>query len=276
MSQALIQLAVITALSAILSTVSWAQPQRLQIDSEHSTARLTLISANGTNSLDAGIARVSGIVKLDSGTPGEDFLDLTIYPAHQGSRLLNPDGSLRNHGSADLSRYTVISFHSDHAASSRDGRLEIIGQLTINYFKRQPIIDWNNAYSGPSYDGLVQQSATHTATFILDWQSISVAGPFPDHISAETTIARQDFPNLRTSLLDSVWPLVVEDEHCEMPPTRADMRDYSGAICTGTPVLPTPPAQPTEYYFAGDYPGATQTSPPSDRANINLHLRLRQ
>ena len=277
MFRGITKLALITALSTMLFTTSWAQPQSVQIDSEHSTASLTLISASGRSSLNAGIAKVSGIAKLDSGNPAEDLLDLTLYPARQGSRLLNPDGSFRSNGSADLSRYTVMSFHSDHATLNRDGGLEITGELTIAYFSRQPIIYWNNAYDGATYGGLVQQNATHKATFILDSQSVatSTANPAPGHISAQATVTHQEFPNLRTALLDAVWPIVVEDEHCEMPPPRASVRDYSGAICTGTPVLPTTPTQATEYYFDTGYPGSNQTSPPpGERATIQLHLRL--
>lgn len=277
MFRGITQPALITALSTILFTTSWAQPQSVQIDSEHSTASLMLVSASGGSSWNAGIAQVSGIAKLDSGNPAEDFLNLTIYPARQASRLLNPDGSLRSNGSADLSRYTVMSFHSDHATLNRDGGLEISGELTIAYITRRPIIYWSNAYDGPAYDGLAQQNATHTATFILDSQSAATSGanPAAGQISAQATITGQEFPNLRTALLDPVWPIVVEDEHCEMPPPRASVRDYSGAICTGRPVLPTSSSQAAEYYFKTDYPGPNQISPPpGERATIQLRLRL--
>jgi polyisoprenoid-binding protein YceI len=274
------RLILITALPLVCLGISWAQDEGLRIDSEHSTASLTLVSADGTSSLNVGIAKVSGTVKLDSSNPADDIFDLNIYPARQGSRLLNSDGGFRSNGSADLSRYTVTSFRSDRASLNREGQLEITGELTITYVRRQANIYWNNAYDGPSYGQLVTQSTTHETTFILDNQS-ATASTGGNHgkgvISALATITRQDFPSLRTALLDAVWPIVVEDEHCEMPPVRASMRDYTGAVCTGTPVEVSPRSQPVQYYFGLDYPGAEETSPPpGDKATILVHLRWAQ
>lgn len=277
MSKYIAQLAPVTILTSVFVSVGWAQNGNLRIDSAHSSASLTLVSSSSATSWNIGIAKVSGTVKLNDDNPIEDILDLNIYPARQGSRLLNPDGSFRHNSFADLSRYTLMSFHSNHAMLNREGKLEFAGELTVTYVKRETNIAWSNAYSGPVYGEPVVRSTTREATFVIETpkrpamvgRNIGVA-----EVSALATINRHDFPELRTEWLDAVWPIVVEDEHCEMPQARGNLRDYSGAVCTGTPVEVTPLSQPSQR-LGIDYPGPNEvTAPASDKATILVHLRL--
>jgi hypothetical protein len=78
-------------------------------------------------------------------------------------------------------------------------------------------------------------------------------------ISAQATIGREDFPGLWTWLRNSIWPIVVEDEVCVMPPvTPASMRDYKGASCQGN-LIENPLQEPA--------PAKKQSSGP---ANVSL------
>ena len=272
-----IQLALMSGLASSFATCSWAQRLESRIDSAHSTASLSLVSSQSGISWNVGIAKVSGTVILDNNNPGEDVLDLNIYPARQEARLLNPDGSFRKNSSADLSRYTLMSFHSSSARQNRDGKVAVTGELTVTYVNRETSIVWSDAYSGPDYGEPVAQRWTGEVTFVLRAQrqaTTTAHNNGREEISARAIISRKDFPGLRTAWLEAIWPMVVEDEHCEMPPVKPSMRDYSGAVCTGTPIEVTPLSRPQQRITA-DYPGPNEvTAPESDAATILIHLRL--
>ncbi len=263
----------------VLTVTAWAQNGESRIDSGHSTASLSVVSSRG-RSWNIGIAKVSGTVTFNDDA-GKDAVNLYIYPAREGSRLLNSEGGFRAHSFANLSRYSVMTFHSSSFTRNQEGKLMATGELSVTHVQRDPSIDWTNAYSGPDYSQPVGQTTTHAATFIFEAESFGAqnrtvaATRSAEDVSALGTVNLHKFPALKIAWLDSVWPLVVEDEHCQTPVTKADFRDYSGPKCTGTPVLPTSIAQPPER-FGLDYPGPDiATAPAADEATILLHLRLK-
>ncbi len=273
------KMALISILASLSVTVAaWAQNGESRIDSRYSTASLSLASSTSGISWNIGIAKVSGTVTLNN-DPDKDAVNLVFYPAGEGSRVLNPSGGIRENSFADLSRYTLMTFRSSRGTQNRDGKLAVTGELSVTHVKREANIIWNNAYSGPDYGDPVPQTTTRQVTFIFEAPNPTAAALHnhgPDERSALATVNLPNFPGLRSAWLDSVWPLVVEDEHCEMPWPRAGLtfKDYSGAICTGTPILPTPLSQPPQR-LGIDYPGPDEaTAPANNEATILIHLRL--
>jgi len=269
------------ALILILATLSvsaaaWAQNGESRIDSRHSTASLSLASSTSGISWNIGIAKVSGAVTL-SNDPGKDAVNLVFYPAGEGSRVLNPSGGFRENSFADLSRYTLMTFRSSRVTQNLDGKLAVTGDLSVTHVQREVNVVWSNAYSGPDYGDPVSRTITRQVTFVFEAPNPTTAAIHdhgPDERSALTIVNLTSFPGLRRTWLDSVWPLVVEDEHCEMPWPRGGFKDYKGAICTGTPVLPTPLSRPPQR-FGDDYPRLDEaTAPANDQATILIHLRL--
>ena len=271
------KVALISILACLSVTIAaWAQNGESRIDSRYSTASLSLASSTSGTSWNVGIAKVSGTVALDN-DPDKDAVNLVIYPAGEGSLVLNPSGGMRENSFAPLYRYTMMAFRSSGATQNRDGKLAVTGNLSVTYIKREANIAWSNAYSGPDYSDPTAQTTTRQVTFVFEAPTQTTAtmrNHAPDERWALATVQLRDFPGLRSAWLDSVWPLVVEDEHCEMPATRGSFRDYSGAKCTGSPVLPTPLGQPPQR-FGDDYPGPNEaTAPANDEATILIHLRL--
>jgi polyisoprenoid-binding protein YceI len=274
----LARIALLSTLAYFSVTVAaWAQNGELRIDSRHSTASLSLASSSSGTSWNIGIAKVSGALTHND-NPEKDAVHLVIYPAGQGSRLLNPSGGLKENSIAGLARYTVMSFHASQVTQNRDGKVVATGELSLTHVTREVSAIWSNAYSGAEYGDPIAQTTTHQVTFIFQAPN-QTAAALPDHGAAEksavATISLHDFPGLRSAWLDSVWPLVVEDEHCETPGSRASFRDYSGVKCTGTPILTTPIYQPPPPIVRGDYPLPYEVNAPaSDEATIVVHLRL--
>jgi polyisoprenoid-binding protein YceI len=269
------------ALISILACLSvavaaWAQNGESRIDSRYSTASLSLASSTSGTSWNIGIAKVSGTVALGK-DPDKDAVNLVIYPAGEGSLVLNSRGGIRKDSYAQLYRYTMMVFGSSGVTQNREGKLAVTGDLSVTYIKRRANIVWSNAYSGPDYSDPTAQTTTRQVTFVFEAPTQATAtmrNQAPDERWALATVKLRDFPGLRSAWLDSVWPLVVEDEHCEMPWPRAGWKDYSGARCTGTPVLTTTLSQPAQR-FGDDYPGPNEaTAPANDEATILIHLRL--
>lgn len=272
------------ALLSILASFSvavaaWAQDGESRIDFRYSTASLSLASSTSGISWNIGIAKVSGTVTLNN-DPDKDAVNFVIYPAREGSRLLNPSGGFRENGFADLARYTLMTFRSSQVTQNRDGKLAVTGELSVTHVTREANVIWSNAYSGPDYGEPMAQTTTRQVTFVFEAPNQTTATTpkmqtnGPEERAAFATVNLRDFPGLRSAWQDSVWPLVVEDEHCEMPWARASFKDYTGAVCTGTPISPTLLSQPPQR-FGIDYPGPDEvTAPATDEATIVIHLRL--
>lgn len=243
------------------------------IDSGHSTASLTVGPLAGGRQWNVGIATVSGTMQWNDRDITKSVLDLTIYPAGQGARLLNPDGRLRSYTSAALSRYTVMTFGSDHAELDQSGKLRIYGTLTITHVEWQTDSTWNDAYTGPEYRAPVAHSTAGEVVFSLENPRQGTMLKSAE-VSGSTTIERKDFPGLRSAMLEAIWPLVVEDEHCEMPGPKPSLRDYQGAICTGHVIELTPIPRPFQE-FGIDYPIREEVAQPAvDRTTIKLRLNF--
>jgi polyisoprenoid-binding protein YceI len=248
-----------------------------QVDSAHSTASLTVSSSSGGNSWNVGVAKVGGTVRWDEQDITKSVWNLTIYPAKQGGLLLNPGGSVRNYQAGNLARYTVMTFQSTRAEVEASGALRVHGTLTFTHVEREADITWSNAYSGADYGPPVERSTSGEVVVTLENAASPASGLAAKRvISGFTAIRRGEFPELGDALVDAIWPIVVEDENCEMPSPKASWRDYQGAICTGHVVPVAPPSQ-TWQEFGIDYPNRHEAQAPApDTATIALHLNFVQ
>src|SRR5579864_7510030 len=145
-------------LLCIGTPVARAQTVSQRIDSGHSTASLTVKSASGGGSWNVGIAKVSGVVQWNENDVTKSLFVFTIYPARQRTHLLNPDGSVRSYTSANLSRYTLMTFRSANAEVDTSGKMQVHGTLAMTHVERETTSTWSNAYSGPKYGAPIPQS----------------------------------------------------------------------------------------------------------------------
>jgi polyisoprenoid-binding protein YceI len=160
------------ALAAILvvgsATPALAQNTNWKLNSEHSAGRLSVGSTADPNAVfDAGIARVKGSVRLNAGLPANSWFDFTIYPADQGPASINEDGSLNIAEFSNVPRSTVINFRSKQVKLTADGKLAVIGDLTLSHLERPYLITNSEAYGGPVYGEPKVRSATREVTFVF-------------------------------------------------------------------------------------------------------------
>jgi len=244
----------------IASIPAHAQDGIWQVDAEHSIARLSLGSS--PKSAEVGVARVSGNLAFDSSDPADPIVNLNI----------EPDNSL----GAD---YSEISFKSKRSAMTSDGKLAVVGDLSLTRVERSVMAyaGGGEGYYGAEYGAPVVQTDTEEITLVFPAASLPAAQNGAMQLSATTNISRERFPQLLAALAQGNWPsMVVEDESCTMPSTVGE--DYSGATCTGTPVetATNSVAPATGGGGEGYYGSEPAVIPDGSQATIALNLKLTQ
>jgi hypothetical protein len=84
------RLALVLTCFPLWLTLCRSQDEPWRIDAGHSTASLSLSSLSGADSLNVGIAKVSGTIRLDSEHATDNVFDLNIYPARRGRVFSTP------------------------------------------------------------------------------------------------------------------------------------------------------------------------------------------
>jgi polyisoprenoid-binding protein YceI len=225
MFRKLAQFAVVAVAGVVSVAPAFAQNAVSQIDSEHSTARLYLASSkNPDTSLNVGVARAAGVVKLSAENAATPNFDFTIYPADEKR---TKSAANRREEKPD---YTVIAFKSRRVVPLTADTYRVSGDLTLTYVQRSVSYDPSESYSGPTYGPAITSSQTQPASFEFRRATSSRNSANAEWI-ASSTIHGEDFPELLNAVSSTVWPVFVSDEQCTMPANVGE--DFSGPACTG-------------------------------------------
>jgi polyisoprenoid-binding protein YceI len=259
------------ALFAIISPAAYAAGGKWSLDSAASDARFFQGSAANPDSTNPGTARVTGQVNLNPDDLNHSAVDLSIYPADENwGHALDAQGILPTGYVPDATDHTLLTFKSTHIWRTTDGKLEVMGNLTLTQVERSVTLTPGEGYAGPLYGDPVIQAETREIIFLfptLRAQSeLDISG-------SAAGIGRENFPELFTAIKTTNWPSVVKDETCAMPPTAGE--DYSGAQCTGTVIAETRNNNCQMPAMVGeDYSGALCSPPAGDQMTIVLDLKL--
>lgn len=254
------------------------------LDSGTSSARLFQSSKATPDSVNAGVARVTGKVKLDTNVPANSILDLSIYPADEDwGRALSPEGALPTGYVADATDQTLLTFKSTRILRKKNGDFEVIGDLTLTRVERTVTAVPTEAYAGPVYGNPVIHADTREIKFQFSTLGAALLpGPLTpatpqnrgaQEIVGSARIGHEDFPELLRAIKETNWPSVVQNKDCHTPSTVGE--DYSGAQCTGTVIAATSddnchvPASVGE-----DYSGPLCTPATGNQTTIVLDLKL--
>ncbi len=254
-----------------------AQSPPAQLDAEHSYATLWMGRDTETTVIvNVGVARVAGRINLVLDDPTASSLHFSLVPGGEGSQLLAPDGTLRPNIIAPVLRYTAMEFRSTRARVRRDGRLAFTGELSITHVTRELIpIAWNSGNNSQTYTGPETVQDLATVTFVLTTPRAEFLAAYlrkNSELLVSATINVDAFPKLPGAILDSYWPAVIQDEHCEPSPASDGEKDYSGIICPGKAITTAASFQPARPW-SKDYSGQPRHDAPLDGpVTILLHL----
>jgi|HubBroStandDraft_6_1064221.scaffolds.fasta_scaffold111576_2 polyisoprenoid-binding protein YceI len=213
------------------------------LDSRRFNVRLFRGSRTNPESVNTGVARVAGKVKLDTNDLDAWVFNLCIFPADEDWRhALNPEGTLPARYVRDATDQTLLTFKSTRILSTGDGQLEVIGDLTLNRVERTVITTQTEADAGP-VDGVpVIYNETREIMFLFSSVSAAhLSGPLTPamlpkkgvlEIVGSARVDREEFPELLNAMKEAKWPPVMQKKDCHMPSTVGE--GYSGARCAGT------------------------------------------
>ena len=233
-----------------------AQDGAWKIDGEHSVARLSL--GTSPKSVEVGLARVSGNLTVDANNPADPVLNLDIVP-----------------GNGDTADYSKISFNSKRSEITGDGKLAVLGDLTVTRVKPGVTLDPSEGYYGGVYGEPIVETDTREVTFLLPAELPAAAQNGNAELSASTNLSRESFPQLLSALEPGNWPnMAVEDEQCTAQSAVGE--GYYGATCTGTPVTTATNsvAPATAGIGEGYYGFEPAVVPDGGQATIALDLKL--
>jgi polyisoprenoid-binding protein YceI len=274
----------ITVVSAAFFVTSLAlASDTWMLDSSISDARLFQGSVASSESVNTGVARVTGKVKLDANDLDASVLDLSIYPAdeHWG-HVLSPEGALPAGYVPDATDQTLLTFKSTRILRTANGKLEVIGDLTLARVERTVTATPTEAYAGPVYGDPVVHKETREITFLFPSESAThLSGPLslamlqskePLEVVGAARIDLEKFPELLSATKETNWPPVVENKECMAP---AVGEGYSGAVCTETLIAATSGNNCNVTGSVGeDYSGQQCALATGNQATIVLDLKF--
>jgi polyisoprenoid-binding protein YceI len=122
-----------------------AQAGNWQIDPNHSSAQFS-VRHLGVSTVRGAFTKVTGSAKYDPANPANDSLTASIEAGSVDTRVEMRDNDLRSPNFLDVQKFPTITFQSKSVKASRDGKLQIVGDLTIHGVTREVALD----VEGPS------------------------------------------------------------------------------------------------------------------------------
>lgn len=263
--------------AAVAAAPVLAQSNSYSVNFDHSVAAVSIDNSGDQNSnFQMGIARTTGSAILDVKNPSNSSFNFTIFPSAGVSAPVYADGSWAKGQLPNAATYTILTFKSKQAQLTNDGRLQLTGDLTVTHFERPITLTYSEDYDGPKYGTPVVHSATHQASFVLDLNdpdSSNGREAKTKIVTASSIVSGEDFPDLLEAVLDTNWPVVIQDETSDTPATVSE--DYSGASVSGTYIAKQDRPSVSQPTIGEDYPRVEAfTGPAPNEVTIQARLVL--
>jgi len=161
-------------LVAILATVAAAQAGTWQMDPNHSAAQFS-VRHLGVSTVRGAFTKVSGSAKYDPADATKTALDATIDASSVDTRVEMRDKDLRSPNFLDVAKYPTITFHSKQVKAAGEGKLQIVGDLTIHGVTKEVSLDVDGP-SAPIKDPWGNQRMGASASTKINRQDFGVSG----------------------------------------------------------------------------------------------------
>jgi polyisoprenoid-binding protein YceI len=262
--------------AAVTAAPSFAQQNSFTLNADRSIASVTIGNSSDENSrFQMGVARVTGNAILDAKNPTNSSFNFTIFPSERESSPVNADGTWAKGQLPNAATYTILTFKSKQARLLDHDRLKLTGDLTVTHFDRPITLEYSEDYDGPKYGLAVVRSATRKASFVVQLpSSASADGQDPTEaiVMASSVISGEDFPGFVNTVLNTNWPVVIENEELETPATVGE--DYSGASVSGN-YIAKEASLPMSQFIGEGYPSTDAfTGPAPNQVIIQARLVL--
>jgi len=134
-------------LTAILSVAiaATAQVQTWQIDPNHTAAQFS-VRHMGISTVRGAFTKVSGSAQYDPSNPSKSSVEVTIDADSVDTRVSMRDNDLRSPNFFEVAKYPTITFKSKSVQPAGEGKLKLVGDLTIHGVTKEVTLD----VDGPS------------------------------------------------------------------------------------------------------------------------------
>ena len=137
-------LAVCTAL-ALFALSCAAQVQTWKIDPNHTAAQFS-VRHMGISTVRGAFTKVSGSADYDPSDITKTSIEATIDASSVDTRVEMRDNDLRSPNYFDVAKYPTITFKSKSVQSAGEGKLKLVGDLTMHGVTKEVALD----VEGPS------------------------------------------------------------------------------------------------------------------------------
>ena len=166
---------VFTALAAFALTASAAaQAGTWQIDPNHTAAQFA-VKHLAVSTVRGAFIKVSGSAQYDPADPSKDSVDITIDANSIDTRVQMRDNDLRSPNFLDVQKYPRITFKSKQTKSVGEGKLQMVGDLTIHGVTKEVVLDVDGP-SAPIKDPWGNQRIGASATTKVNRKDFGVSG----------------------------------------------------------------------------------------------------
>jgi len=119
--------------------------------------------------------KVSGSAQYDPADPSKDSVDITIDASSVDTRVQMRDNDLRSPNFLDVQKYPTITFKSKQTKAAGEGKLQMVGDLTIHGVTKEVVLDVDGP-SAPIKDPWGNQRIGASATTKVNRNDYGVKG----------------------------------------------------------------------------------------------------
>jgi polyisoprenoid-binding protein YceI len=123
-----------------MAAMSAAQTPTWKIDPMHSSAQFA-VTHLGVSTVRGAFTKVTGSANFDPNEPSKGSLEASIDASSVDTRVDMRDKDLRSPNFLDVEKYPTITFHSRQIKRTGEGKLQIVGDLTIHGVTKEVVLD---------------------------------------------------------------------------------------------------------------------------------------
>jgi len=158
----------------ILTISAAAQVQTWQIDPNHTAAQFS-VRHMGISTVRGAFTKVSGSAQYDPSNISKTSIDATIDASSVDTRVSMRDDDLRSPNYFDVAKYPTITFKSKSVQAVGEGKLKIVGDLTIHGVTKEVTLDADGP-SAPVTDPKGNSHVGASASTMVNRKDFGVGG----------------------------------------------------------------------------------------------------
>ena len=148
---------IVFAITCAAETETW------EIDPNHTTSQFS-IRHLGISTVRGVFEKTNGTVIYDPVDPTKTQIDAILDASTVNTRIEKRDNDLRSPNFFDVAKYPAITFKSKKTEVEGQGKLKIIGDLTIHGVTKEVVLDVDGPSQPVSAMGRVRMGAEATTT----------------------------------------------------------------------------------------------------------------